>query len=286
MPSGPSAATPRSVPTTTTSTTRRMSDRWWETETQWFSWNVPERTHGRVDLLPVAAQRRPVQRRGLGVGRHGRVPVGAPVPRAATRACTCPTGPSATCATSPGPTGSRCARSSRSCRTRSGTPTRAHSSSTSASTRSIPPNPHPVGVVPFLKGTHFDQPGRVTGDDGPRGARRSPSTASPCATGRGGPAPPADPKPRPDGAREAIGVRHRLLLRHRGARRRLADLLGTRAGGRPRHVRVPPARRRVRPPARRPSRGSRSTAPPAGRRASRPWRSTTSAAASRCRATR
>jgi hypothetical protein len=26
------------------------------------------------------------------------------------------------------------------------------------------PNPHPVGVVPFLKGTHFDQPGHVTGE--------------------------------------------------------------------------------------------------------------------------
>jgi hypothetical protein len=26
------------------------------------------------------------------------------------------------------------------------------------------PNPHPVGVAPFLKGTHFDQAGRVTGE--------------------------------------------------------------------------------------------------------------------------
>jgi hypothetical protein len=27
----------------------------------------------------------------------------------------------------------------------------------------IPPNPHPIGVAPFFKGTHFDQPGHVTG---------------------------------------------------------------------------------------------------------------------------
>lgn len=26
------------------------------------------------------------------------------------------------------------------------------------------PNPHPAGVLPFIKGTHFDQPGRVTGE--------------------------------------------------------------------------------------------------------------------------
>jgi hypothetical protein len=27
----------------------------------------------------------------------------------------------------------------------------------------LEPNPHPIGVAPFLKGTHFDQPGRVLG---------------------------------------------------------------------------------------------------------------------------
>jgi hypothetical protein len=28
----------------------------------------------------------------------------------------------------------------------------------------IPPNPHPIGVPPFLVGTHFDQPGHLTGE--------------------------------------------------------------------------------------------------------------------------
>ncbi len=28
----------------------------------------------------------------------------------------------------------------------------------------IPPNPHPVGVSPFFNGTHFDQPGHLTGE--------------------------------------------------------------------------------------------------------------------------
>lgn len=28
----------------------------------------------------------------------------------------------------------------------------------------MPPNPHPIGVAPFFKGRHFDQPGHVTGE--------------------------------------------------------------------------------------------------------------------------
>ncbi|MCZ7528547.1 MAG: hypothetical protein M5U14_20540 [Acidimicrobiia bacterium] len=28
----------------------------------------------------------------------------------------------------------------------------------------MPPNPHPVGVAPFLKGVHLDQPGHLTGE--------------------------------------------------------------------------------------------------------------------------
>jgi hypothetical protein len=33
------------------------------------------------------------------------------------------------------------------------------------------PNPHPVGVAPFYRGTHFDQPGHVTGEMILRGER-------------------------------------------------------------------------------------------------------------------
>jgi hypothetical protein len=35
----------------------------------------------------------------------------------------------------------------------------------------MPPNPHPVGVAPFLKGKHFDQPGHVSGEMVLRGER-------------------------------------------------------------------------------------------------------------------
>ena len=35
----------------------------------------------------------------------------------------------------------------------------------------IAPNPHPIGVAPFLKGTHLDQPGHVTGEMVLRGER-------------------------------------------------------------------------------------------------------------------
>jgi hypothetical protein len=35
----------------------------------------------------------------------------------------------------------------------------------------MPPNPHPIGVAPFFKGTHFDQPGHVTGEMILRGER-------------------------------------------------------------------------------------------------------------------
>ena len=35
----------------------------------------------------------------------------------------------------------------------------------------MPPNPHPVGVAPFIKGTHLDQAGRVTGEVVLRGER-------------------------------------------------------------------------------------------------------------------
>jgi hypothetical protein len=58
------------------------------------------------------------------------------------------------------------------------------------------PNPHPVGVAPFFKGAHFDQAGRVTGEIVLRGER----IAIDCFSVRDrswGPRPMGRPKPRP-----------------------------------------------------------------------------------------
>lgn len=60
----------------------------------------------------------------------------------------------------------------------------------------MPPNPHPIGVAPFFKGTHFDQAGRVTGEIVLRGER----IRVDCLSFRDrswGPRPMGRPKPRP-----------------------------------------------------------------------------------------
>ena len=45
-----------------------MSDRWWETETAWFSFHVPERRLGGLAVHDVPAQHRHRRRRGRGCG--------------------------------------------------------------------------------------------------------------------------------------------------------------------------------------------------------------------------
>ncbi len=72
------------------------------------------------------------------------------------------------------------------------------------------PNPHPVGVAPFVKGTHFDQAGRVTGEVVLRRRAHPRSTAIRCATGRGDRARWAgrdgDPAARPTSVLRAGGI--------------------------------------------------------------------------------
>jgi hypothetical protein len=65
-----------------------------------------------------------------------------------------------------------------------------------------PPNPHPIGVTPFYRGTHFDQPGRVTGEMNLHGE----SIAIDCLSFRDrswGPRPMGRPKKPRDGANTA-----------------------------------------------------------------------------------
>ena len=57
-----------------------LTDRWWETETMWFSWNIPERDLGGWAYCQARPNAESVQRRRLGVGRQRRLPLGAPVP--------------------------------------------------------------------------------------------------------------------------------------------------------------------------------------------------------------
>jgi hypothetical protein len=59
------------------------------------------------------------------------------------------------------------------------------------------PNPHPVGVVPFVKGTHFDQPGHVTGPMVLHG-ERIPVDCLSFRDRSWGPRPMGRPKVRPD----------------------------------------------------------------------------------------
>ncbi|GMU79259.1 MAG: hypothetical protein AMXMBFR46_20520 [Acidimicrobiia bacterium] len=140
-----------------------MSDRWWETETCWFSWNVPERNLGGWTYC----QARPNARLCNGgvwvwddTGSHSwDLPYhvsysGLRLP-------------------------DRAERDMRDFEWPNGV----HVKTLEPLTRYeiayddpgaltlhlefealIPPNPHPVGVAPFIVGTHFDQPGHVTGE--------------------------------------------------------------------------------------------------------------------------
>jgi hypothetical protein len=66
----------------------------------------------------------------------------------------------------------------------------------------MPPNPHPTGVAPFIKGTHLDQAGHVTGEVVLRGER----IAIDCYSVRDrswGPRPMGRPKRKPDGVADA-----------------------------------------------------------------------------------
>ena len=195
-----------------------LTDRWWETETSWFSWNVPDRKMGGWTYC----QARPNARlcnggawvwddtaRTRGSCRyHVELPGSAAPARA-----------SATCATSSGPNGVHVTTWSRS----SATPSLLGRGCARARSRFdaiMPPNPHPAGVPPFLKGTHFDQPGRVTGEVAParRGhPRRLPLGARPVV----GAAPAGRPRKQRRTATPILGDgnrRHRVLVRDRVSR--------------------------------------------------------------------
>jgi hypothetical protein len=138
-----------------------LSDRWWETETCWFSWNVPERKMGGWTYCQVRPNARLCNGGAWVWDDTGAYPwdlryhanyQGLELPAERDlRDFTFPNGVHVKCLEplaryaidyqDPGEL------------------------ELAIEFRAIMlPNPHPTGVPPFLKGVHFDQAGRVTGE--------------------------------------------------------------------------------------------------------------------------
>jgi hypothetical protein len=140
-----------------------MSDRWWETETQWFSWNVPERKMGGWTY----SQARPnanLCNGGVWVWDDtGALPWELPY-RVNYSGLQLPPRAERDMRDFEWPTGVH---------VRTIEPLMAYEidyvdeGALELHLRFdaiMAPNPHPTGVAPFLKGVHFDQAGRVTGE--------------------------------------------------------------------------------------------------------------------------
>jgi hypothetical protein len=183
-----------------------MSDRWWETETQWFSWNVPERRMGGWTYC----QSRPnadLCNGGAWVWDDAAALSWDLPYHAHYNGLQLPP---------------RAERDLRDFAWPNGVEVRTLEPLTSYAIAYsdpggleldlrfdalIAPNPHPVGVVPFLKGVHFDQPGRLVGTMVLRGEE----IAVDCFSVRDrswGPRPAGRPKPRPAASppRPAFGI--------------------------------------------------------------------------------
>ena len=140
-----------------------MADRWWETETCWFSWNVPERKLGGWTYC----QARPnAQLCNGGVwvwddsaAYSWELPYhvsysGLRLPPRAERDLRDFEWPNGVHV--------RCLEPLTRYEIRYSDPPDLELAIVFDAV--MPPNPHPVGVPPFLKGTHFDQAGHVTGE--------------------------------------------------------------------------------------------------------------------------
>ena len=159
-----------------------LSDRWWETETCWFSWNVRERSLGGW----AYCQARP----NANICNGGAwVWDDAPPIRGSW-----PTGPSTRdCSFHPGGADMRDFEWPNGVHVRMLEPLTTYAVRYSdpgalevdlVFEAIMAPNPHPNGVVPFVKGVHFNQAGHVTGTMACT-AWLFPSTATRCAIARG-----------------------------------------------------------------------------------------------------
>jgi hypothetical protein len=140
-----------------------LSDRWWETETCWFSWNIPERRLGGW----VYSQARPNANLCNGgawvwddTGSYSwELPYhahysGLQLPARAERDMR----------DFEWPNGVRITMLEPLTRYRISYADPGALELELTFEAIMAPNPHPVGVVPFVRGTHFDQPGHVTGE--------------------------------------------------------------------------------------------------------------------------
>jgi len=139
-----------------------MTDRWWETETNWFSWNVPERNLGGWTYCQARPNAR-LCNGGAWVWDAGGAYPWELAYRAEYSGLQLPPRSERDMRDFEWPNGVH---------VRALEPLRRYAVSYSDPgaleldlefEAIMAPNPHPTGVVPFLKGVHFDQPGHVTG---------------------------------------------------------------------------------------------------------------------------
>jgi hypothetical protein len=150
------------VPTDDDFHDEEMSDRWWETETCWFSWNVPERALGGWAYCQARPNANLCNGGAWVWDGHGAYPWELAY-RAEYSGLQLPP---------------RRERDMRDFEWPNGVHVRVVEPLTTYAVQFndpgalevdlvfdaiMAPNPHPDGVVPFLKGAHFDQAGHVTG---------------------------------------------------------------------------------------------------------------------------
>jgi hypothetical protein len=139
-----------------------MTDRWWETETCWFSWNVPERQLGGWTYCQARPNANLCNGGAWVWDGTGAYPWELAY-RAEYSGLQLPPRPDRDLRDFEWPNGVH---------VKALEPLRHYAVSYSdpgglevdlAFEAIMAPNPHPTGVVPFLKGAHFDQAGHVTG---------------------------------------------------------------------------------------------------------------------------
>jgi hypothetical protein len=182
-----------------------MTERWWETETNWFSWNVPERRLGGWTYCQARPNAR-LCNGGAWVWDDGAAYPWELAYRAEYTGLELP---------------ARAERDMRDFEWPNGVhvrvlePLRRYAVSyadpapgmfeVSLQFEAImAPNPHPTGVVPFVKGVHFDQAGHVTGTM----VLRDEEIAVDCYSVRDrswGPRPQGRPRRRRDGTPSSAG---------------------------------------------------------------------------------
>ena len=139
----------------------RLSDRWWETETCWFSWNVPDRKMGGWTYCQVRPNARLCNGGAWVWDDTGSYPWELRY-HANYQGLELPAERDMRDFLFPNGVHVRCLEPLR--RYRIDYVDEGELEVHLEFDAVMAPNPHPTGVAPFLKGVHFDQAGRVTGE--------------------------------------------------------------------------------------------------------------------------